>query len=103
MQEYFVISYKRILIGINPKGGWCTIDEWEATEIEEKQADIKMTKSVYDMLCNMFKSIGIDMPNNIDMITEFCVEDVKATADPIEWHEGDVQIAFRRWIEKQSE
>jgi len=92
------------IISINPKGGWCTIDEWEATEIEEKQADTTMTKSVYDMLCTIFKTIGIDMPNNIDMITEFCVEDIKATsADSNMWYEGDVKIAFRRWIEKQSE
>jgi len=34
---------------------------------------------------------------------EFVYEDVCATADEENWHDGDVAIAFRRWIESKSE
>ena len=33
---------------------------------------------------------------------DFCYEDVCETADPVDWHEGDVTIAFRRWIESKA-
>lgn len=45
--------------------------------------------------------IGIDKPDNHDSIVKFIVEDVKETADSVDWHSGDVDIAFRRWIESQ--
>jgi hypothetical protein len=51
-------------------------------------------------LVQLFVRVGIDMPNNFDEIRDFIYEDVCVTADPNRWHDGDVAIAFRRWIEK---
>ena len=45
----------------------------------------------------------MDNPHNFREILEFVVNDVEETADPDNWHDGDVSIAFRRWIEAQSE
>ena len=55
------------------------------------------------MLIDLFDRIGIDTPSNFDDILEFVYNDVDETADPTEWHSGDVAIAFRRWIEKDME
>lgn len=67
----------------------------------ERNADMK--KEIEGMLFKIWASIGMNKPNNHDEILEYCYEDVKETADPVNWHSGDVAIAFRRWIEEQSE
>lgn len=54
------------------------------------------------ILIGMWRSLGIDIPNNYEDIVQDCYEDVCETADPINWHSGDVAIAFRRWIEAQT-
>jgi hypothetical protein len=60
-------------------------------------------KSIEQMLISIiFASIGMDIPSNIEEIVEFCYEDVYETADPENWHSGDVIIAFRRWIESKA-
>ena len=51
------------------------------------------------MLIEIYMCIGMDRPTNHDEILEFCVDDVKETADENEWHSGDVSIAFRRYLE----
>jgi hypothetical protein len=51
------------------------------------------------MLINIFNRINIDTPHNFDEILEFVLNDVNETADKENWHDGDVAIAFRRWIE----
>jgi isopropylmalate/homocitrate/citramalate synthase len=53
------------------------------------------------ILINMWASLGMDTPSNYEDIVQYCYEDVCETADPIEWHDGDVAIAFRRWIESK--
>lgn len=53
-------------------------------------------------LLSMYAKIGIDKPENHDAILYNVVNDVLETADPLNWHSGDVVIAFRRWIENQS-
>jgi pyruvate/oxaloacetate carboxyltransferase len=58
---------------------------------------------IESMLIDIFDRIGIQTPSNFDDIVKFCVDDVRETADPENWHSGDVEIAFRRWIEKQGE
>jgi hypothetical protein len=58
---------------------------------------------IESMLIDIFDRIGIQTPSNFDDIVKFCVDDVIETADPENWHSGDVEIAFRRWIEKQGE
>lgn len=51
-------------------------------------------------LWNIYKAIGIDRPENHEDILDFVVNDVIETADPENWHSGDVAIAFRRWVEQ---
>jgi hypothetical protein len=53
------------------------------------------------ILIDKWKQIGMDIPTNYEDIVQDCFEDVHETADPIDWGDGDVTIAFRRWIEKQ--
>jgi hypothetical protein len=53
------------------------------------------------ILINKWASIGMDIPENYEDIVQDCYEDVCDTADPVNWEDGDVAIAFRRWIEKQ--
>jgi hypothetical protein len=69
------------------------IENWT---VEKKDA-------IEEMLIDMWSKIGIDIPDNYEDIVQFCYEDVCETANPVEWHSGDVDIAFRRWIEAQSE
>lgn len=56
-------------------------------------------KEITGLLIDIFDRINIDTPSNFDIILDFVVDDVNETADPIDWHDGDVAIAFRRWIE----
>lgn len=58
-----------------------------------------MKDDIERILINMWSSIGIDIPENYEDIVQYCFEDVLETADPENWHDGDVAIAFRRWIE----
>jgi hypothetical protein len=44
----------------------------------------------------------MDIPSNYEDIVQYCYEDVCETADPENWHSGDVAIAFRRWVEDQN-
>ncbi len=57
---------------------------------------------IESILIDMWASIGMDIPDNYEDIVQDCYEDVCETADPIDWSNGDVTIAFRRWIENQS-
>jgi hypothetical protein len=67
-------------------------------EVEKNNAK---KDEVEHILIGMWASIGIDIPDNYEDIVQDCYEDVLETADPDNWHSGDVSIAFRRWIEKQ--
>lgn len=66
---------------------------------KEKQTANAKKQEIVSLLINIFDRINIDTPSNFDQIAEFIYEDVNETADPINWHDGDVAIAFRRWIE----
>ena len=68
-----------------------------------KNLTIEKKDSIKRILIDMWTTIGIDIPSNHDEIVQDCYEDVCETADPENWHSGDVAIAFRRWIEKQSD
>ena len=54
------------------------------------------------ILIDMFDRIGIQTPSNYEDIVQFCYEDVCETADPIDWNNDDVLIAFKRFIECES-
>ncbi len=61
----------------------------------------KKTK-IASMLFTIFQRIQIDTPNNFDEILNFVVDDVDETAHKFHWHDGDVAIAFRRYIESKN-
>lgn len=63
----------------------------------------EMRLSIQSMLILMMSNMGMDTPQNIEDITDFVMEDVQETADPNDWHSGDVAITFRRWIEAQAQ
>lgn len=71
--------------------------------LPETTGDTSKQDEIKTMLIDTFDRIGCQTPSNFDEILEFCVEDVSVSADPVNWGDGDVVIAFRRWIEKQSE
>jgi hypothetical protein len=56
---------------------------------------------IQGLIIDIFDRINIDIPSNIDDITQFCYDDVCDKADEVNWSDGDVAIAFRRWIESQ--
>ena len=56
-------------------------------------------KEITSLLIDIFDRINIDTPSNFEEILEFVYEDVCETADKENWHDGDVAIGFRRWIE----
>jgi hypothetical protein len=60
-----------------------------------------MRQEITEMIIDIFDRINIDIPSNFDEILEFVVNDVEETADKKNWHDGDVAIAFRRWIESK--
>jgi len=62
-----------------------------------------LRKEVDYYLTNLWMDLGIDRPANHDEIVEFMREDVEAAADPIDYHSGDISIAFRRYLEKDLE
>lgn len=59
----------------------------------------KKKDEISSMLIDICDKMGIQTPRNFDDILDFCLEDVDASADPTDWGDGDVAIAFRRWIE----
>jgi len=69
---------------------------------EFKNWTVEKKDEIGRILINMWAHIGVDIPENHEDILQDCYEDVCETADPVNWHDGDVFIAFRRWIEKQS-
>ena len=83
----------------------CSVEEIEEqkTILRENIENWSVEKKdiIETMLINMWAQIGMDIPTNYEDIVQDCYEDVCETADPLEWHSGDVAIAFRRWIEKQ--
>lgn len=43
--------------------------------------------------------LNTDRPSNLEDLTLILAEDVAETADPENWHSGDIDIAFRRFVE----
>lgn len=72
-------------------------------DCHDQAVNTKKKDEIETMLIDMWKQIGIDIPSNHEDITQFVFEDVCETADAVNWHSGDVAIAFRRWIESHDE
>ncbi len=51
---------------------------------------------------NLITKIEMDIPSNFEDIVQYIYEDVCETADPENWSDGDIAIAFRRWIESKA-
>jgi hypothetical protein len=64
---------------------------------------VEKKDEIETILIDMFVRIGIQTPSNYEDIVQFCYEDVCETADPIDWNNDDVLIAFKRFIEKDFE
>ena len=54
-------------------------------------------------LSKLWLLISIERPKNHKEIVDFCVKDVSDAADPDDWSNEDIEIAFRRFLEKKSE
>lgn len=67
----------------------------------KKNWTVEKKDAIEEILIRMWKNMGMDIPDNFEVIVQYCYEDVCETADPKNWHSGDVAIAFRRWIEAQ--
>jgi hypothetical protein len=63
---------------------------------------VEKKDEINTILIDMFDRIGIQTPSNYEDILQFCYEDVCETADPIDWNNADVLIAFRIFIECES-
>ena len=63
---------------------------------------VEKKDEIETILIDMFDRIGIQTPSNYEDIVQFCYEDVCETADPIDWNNDDVLIAFKRFIECES-
>ena len=109
-----IYHYSSIIDMLNCNNDMRPKPNWEheyismtALSIEEQKKYLEylnpIKKEIESMLIDIFDRIGIQTPSNFDDIVKFCVDDVRETADPENWHSGDVEIAFRRWIEKQGE
>ena len=74
-------------------------------KIEQFIADNISTKDWNDVrvcLVDNFDRMCMPLPDNFEDILEFVYWDVHETADREKWNVNDVSIAFRRWIESQS-
>lgn len=68
--------------------------------MERTDECVRMASNLLQTICSI---AGCDLPSNADEIVTFIVNDVEETADPKDWHSGDVGIAFRRWMERDYE
>jgi hypothetical protein len=83
-------------------GKYVTLIDSKNTNLIDSK-DTKKKKEIISDVIDIFDRIGIDTPQNFDEIADFIYIDVCESADPINWHSGDVAIAFRRWIQSKGE
>ncbi len=78
--------------------------DFEETWIDEPISNKPNYKkrAIENILIDFFRRNDMDLPDNFHDIVDFCYNDVCETADPEYWHDGDVMIAFRRWIESKN-
>ena len=61
---------------------------------------------VEEHLLELWRRLNLDMPNNWDDILNFVIEDVASASGYSidgDFHSGDIEIPFRRFIESRSE
>ena len=54
------------------------------------------------VLRGLYLNNSFDVPSNHEQILEFVINDIKETADPVDWNNEDIRIAFRRFIESKA-
>jgi hypothetical protein len=67
-----------------------------------KQWSVEKKDEIEKILIDKWASFGMDIPANFENIVQYVYEDVCETADPVNWSDSDVAIAFRRWVEEQN-
>lgn len=104
LEDHLEYKNQELTIKTVEENSYITVNEgnWYIGLEEVEFLDSSKKDEVERMLINLWASIGIDIPNNFEDIVQYCFEDVDETADPTNWHSGDVAIAFRRWIEGQA-
>ena len=68
--------------------------------------DKKSKTFIEEHLWEMWLKLNLDKPSNWDEIVEFVIEDVESASGYLingDFHSGDVEIAFRRFVESISE
>ena len=71
----------------------------QATFIMDTNWTVEKKDEIEKRFINLITKIGMDIPSNFEDIVQFIYEDVCETADEVNWHDGDIVIGFRRWIE----
>lgn len=74
----------------------------ESYELISLNWTVEKKDEIESILFGKWGTFGMDIPSNYEDIVQFCYEDVCTVADVRNWSDGDVAIAFRRWVEKQS-
>jgi hypothetical protein len=70
-------------------------------ELSKDTFSLKKKDEIETRFINIITKIGMDIPNNFEEIVQYIYEDVCQTADPDNWNDDDIIIAFRRWIESK--
>ncbi len=97
-----ILSKGEIII-IQSTGSWCT--EIGGVSIvkylDAPNWSVEKKDEIEKSFINLITQIGMDIPSNFKDIVQYIFIDVCETADPEKWHDGDIAIAFRRWIESK--
>jgi hypothetical protein len=92
------------VIIIQSNGGWCT--EGGGVNIvkylDAPNWSVEKKDEIEKRFINIITRISMDIPSNFEDIVQYIYEDVCETADPENWSDGDIAIAFRRWIESKA-
>ena len=81
---------------------YLTLNQKYNTARMEANWTVEKKDEIERILIAKWAAVGMGIPDNYEDIVQDCYEDVCETADPVNWSEGDVSIAFRRWIQKQT-
>jgi len=96
-KESVYITINGTVYYIDDSTGEQIVEKWDEESNNQKK------QVITELLIDIFDRINIDTPSNFSSILEYVYEDVCATADEEDWHDEDVAIAFRRWIENNNQ
>ena len=96
-KESVYITINGTVYYIDDSTGEQIVEKWDEESNNQKK------RIITELLIDIFDRINIDTPSNFNSILKYVYEDVCATADEEDWNDGDVAIAFRRWIENNNQ